>query len=530
MTYHLPVLPDTMAGPGADWYPKESFSPSQLVKYGAPDACKRQWAWGSLFGVWSLKKSIAALLGSLIHGCLEHYLRGGTIYDISGPDGSIRLDQKTWKEFQTQLDRKWLTYDKLQELVEEAKLRALPGLRYIPDTKDPALEIVEVEKWIKLDTSRIIAGVEPIRIPGKIDLSVRRAGIWYLYDHKSTRGKYVKGLGFDPWYYCKKPDDLLTDPQAIFYALDLMLRHRLDALWIRWVYYLTDTKSHPLAKELDVELRFADVMEAAYKWLLVANEMRQWVRRAARGEITPLDVPANPEVCPNFGGCTYHYSKGGPCMPEGQVQLGQLITSGIAPGKEETMSLAAQLQQTQAMVNGAGAPPPIPQNPLIPPEAHQTAPAAAPPLAALPDGWVYVNGIPKPAPPGGCFYGQDGVLYQGQPSQAMPAATITVPPPAAAAAPPPAAPAAAPVAPAAAAAPPAAPPAAAGATLDPHQPEAPKRGRGRPPGAKNKKGDDATDDTFDRLLQSALDAPDGHPLRSLTTAQLRAIKDVIESE
>lgn len=493
MPYHLPVLPPELAGPAEGWAPRESFSPSQLSTFGSKDGCKRKWAWGSCFGVWGLKKSIGTLLGSLIHGSLEHYMHGRTVYDLVDSNGKIQIDDRTWREFQTQLDRGFLTWEKLTELVKQAPQRALAGLNYIPNTKDPALEAVEIEEWIDIDTTRIIGGIERLKISGKIDLSVRRAGVWYLFDHKSTKGKPR-----DPWVYCKTPADLLTDPQSVFYALDVMLRHNLSSLWCRWVYYLTDVKAHPLAKAVDVELQREDVMRAAYTWLLVANEMRGYVRAARAGALDPNDVPANTDACQGFGGCAYHMSKGGPCMPDGEVKLGELILAGAKPEKETNMSLATKLAETTAILTGVQ-PPLIPQSPLLPPEAHQAplvaaahVPAAPVPSTQLPPGWEMGPAGPRQSPPPGYQYNAAGTAFE------------VIPPPVVA---------------------PPAPP-------EQPQPEgqaAGKRGRGRPPGARNKKAGEATDDVMEKILMAALDADDAHPLRMLTISQLAAVRDVIEA-
>lgn len=491
MTYHLPVLPPELTGPPEGWAPKEGFSPSALASYAGADGCKRRWAWGALFGVWSLKKSIATLLGSLIHGSLEHYLRGGTVYDLNGPNGEIRLDARTWKEFEIMLERGWLTRQRLAELAATAPERALAGINFLPNTKDPNVEIIETEQWVNIDTTRVLGGVERIKINAKLDLRMRRCGVWYIYDHKSTKGKPR-----DPWCYVKTPELLLKDPQAVFYALDLILRHNLDALWCRWVYYLTDPKAHPLARAVDFELTRQQVMEAAYEWLLVAHEMRGLVRAAKAGTITPDDVPANLAACDTYGGCTYHFSKGGPCMPAGEVNLGDLILTGGKPGKEDDMSLSERFNETKAALNGTGQPPLIPPNPLTPPEANQASAVAAPALPPLPPGWHYHNNSPRPDAQPGFQYNAAGVI-----EPIPPAVPVVVNQP--------------PVVPAATTA----------------APEGGK-GKGRPKGSKNKskEGEEASDDDesmTDRILDAARGPSAPEALRSLTIAQFLAIREII---
>lgn len=508
MVYHLPVLPPELTGPAAGWSPKEGFSPSALSSYAGEDGCKRRWAWGALFGVWSLKKSIATLLGSLIHGSLEHYMRGGTVYDLNGPNGEIRVDARTWKEFQVMLDRGWLSKERLAELAAMAPARALAGIPYLPQMGEPGIEIIETEQWVDIDTTRVLGGVERIKINAKLDLRMRRVGIWYLYDHKSTKGKPR-----DPWCYVKTPEQLKKDPQAVFYALDLMLKHNLDGLWIRWVYYLTDQNAHPIATHVDVELSRQEVMEAAYQWLLVAHEMRGLVRAARAGTITPYDIVANVAVCDSYGGCTYHFSKGGPCMPEGEVNLGSVILTGKAPEKATDMGLAEAFAAEQANLtngksNGAAvlAPPPIPAGmPLVPPENAQAQAAAAqtataPSLPPLPPGWHYFNGGPRQDAAPGMMYAEDGKTQ------------VPIPPPPA--------------------------PVVAPQTGPGSAETAGKGKRGRPKGSKNKAADDNTivapadvtdetaDEVIDRVIQTVKENQDS-ALRTLTVEQLLELRAVV---
>lgn len=464
MTYHLPVLAPHLQAPAESWAPRESFSPTLLQTYAGPDGCKRKAAFGSIFGVRDAGKSVSKILGSLIHASLEHYLQGRTVYDLVGPTGDLRIDDKLRKE----IAASGITPEKLAELAAEAPRRAIAGLHYLPNMHDPALEVVEVEQWINIDTRRLLPDVEPLRITGKIDLSMRRAGVWYLYDHKSTKGKREKGKPFDPWAYCKTPADLERDPQGVFYALDRVLKHKLTGIWSRWVYYLTDTKAHPDAKAVDVDLGWPTLEREGRAWLLVAAEIRELMRAYKRGALTPDDIPpaavlppdpASP--CNAFGGCAYHVSKGGPCRPSPKVKLSELILTGALPGKEEaqTMSLAT------AYANAAGA---VAGAPQVPPTAGGINPpeGAAPPAQQLPAGWEMGPAGPRPCAPPGWMYDAAGNVVQAPPP--APAA----PPPAAAAPPvPPPLPA------------PAAPPGSAGDAAA----EAEERARkGRPKGATNK--------------------------------------------
>lgn len=383
MTLHLPVLPPSLKGPSETWAPRETFSPSQLTRFGGKDGCQRKWAFHYLFGVREVKTSKGRALGTLIHACLEQYLQGRTVYDLVAADGTLRVDQKTAREL--------AEYDQaaLQKLATEAPKRALAGLHLLPQLGDPALEVVEVEQQIQVDTRRIIGGVEPVSINGKRDLAVRRAGVWYLYDHKSTKGRRESGKPFDPWAYCATEEDLRSDPQGVFYALDLVYKHELDALWSRWVYYLTDDRAHPLARGVDVELLRPGLEREAYSWLIVAVEMRRMVRAAKAGTITiddippPMRLPPDPaSPCNAFGGCPYRAERGGPCLPNGPHNYGAMLLESAKNQAKETseMSLAEQLAATRHLAAGqpAGAT-------LTPP----AAPAVQLPPAPAGYGWVH---------------------------------------------------------------------------------------------------------------------------------------------
>lgn len=379
-------------------------------------------------GISEARKARSTTLGSLIHAALECYLRGGTVYDIVR-GGRLAIDPKLREELSA-----WSESD-LLELAREASKRALAGLHYLPDIRDPALEAIEVERWIDLDTARIAPDIERLRIPGKIDLTFKRAGKWYLFDHKSTRGRPR-----DPWVYCKTPAELRKDPQGIFYGLGVMHRHGLESVWARWTYFLTDPKSHPDAHVVDVELHRAALEASAVPWLQLANEMRGWVRRVLAGErIHPEDLPAPPVLppaeeaaCYQFGGCPYGIAKGGPCCPVPNPSLGEMICAGVLPAISVTKkeSPIMSLATTLAQVTGQ----PAPQSLLIPPEA-----SSAPAAPTIPPGFESVGGVIRPQAPPGWWYNTSGTLepvptqpaaWQAQaPAVAAPVATATTPPP-----------------------------------------------------------------------------------------------------
>jgi hypothetical protein len=288
----------------------------------------------------------------------------------------------------------------------------------------------------------------------------------------------------------------MKDPQSVFYALDIMLRHNLDALWCRWVYYLTDVKAHPQATHVDVELKREDVLKAAYEWLLVAVEMRELVRAAIAGtlsldDIAPASVlPPHPDSpCSSYGGCPYSISKGGPCAPAGEVQLGSLFLTQNK--KEDTMGLQETFNQTQAALAGTGPMLPPGANPLVPPEAT-TAPA-------LPPG--FENGP----------FGMRAIAPAGYQYNAANALELIPPPP----------PAVTVAGPTILNTPPAGPP-----NLPPPIPEQPAPEAGKAKG-RQKASKSKVEDIIDLLLAAHKNGR--ADLGTLTVAQLTAISDAVEA-
>jgi hypothetical protein len=487
---YLPVLPRELVASSEQWFPKESFSPSQLERF---SLCRRKWAYRYLWGVREAKKRKSAMLGSLIHAAIEAYLRGSSVYQIV-------ISEDLAKELAPFSD------PERAEMMREASRRALAGLHLLPKLHE--CEAVELEQWIDVDTRRVLANVEPIKITGKIDLSFRRAGHWYTVDHKSTRGKQVTGEGFKPWFYAKQPDELLNDPQGVFYPLDRVHKHNLAGIWSRWVYYLTDPKHHPQAEPVDFYASREHLEHAAHGWLLEAVEMRQLVRAAIAGSIRPDDLPLPAKLPPDplspclaFGGCPYRAEVGGPCRSSAGIDFGSLLLP-TTPIGENIMSadLAAQLDAMRPNLPPGA---PIPGSALLPPEAHQQPPAQQAP-AQYP-GWVW-----------------NGVQWVQDPAYAPPP-----PPPAAAPPPPPVAQNAPPGAPPPPPpGPPPAPPPAVTTSAPPPPPpaastDAPATG-GR--GKKGKKDATLGDTALDKILEHAPNDPN---LGSLTVGQLKAIQTAL---
>src|SRR5690606_8712803 len=292
--------------------PKEKFSPSQLDR--AQD-CMLKWAYRYLLGFKSRRSSKSAMLGTLIHACLQAHMKRRPVYDF-WPE----LEPSNIKELAL------FTPEEQEKMKSEAPKRAIAGLHLLPNLDDPLLEIVELEQRLQVDCSAVLSHIhgvslsaDPLIIEGKVDLAYRRAGIWYLVDHKSTGGRRnaYQGLKADPWAYVKTEEELRTDMQSVLYALGIMQKHGLQELWIRWVYYLTDTAKHPNAKPVDVLLTRAEVEKRAAEIIKLAFDLRSHIRVAQTHKVRlemwkdPVLPPEPNSPCEAYGGCEYSAVKGG---------------------------------------------------------------------------------------------------------------------------------------------------------------------------------------------------------------------------
>lgn len=382
--------------------------------------CPRKWGYRYLMGL-RLQRGKSAILGSVIHSCLEAHLTGKTVYGFT-------LDKET------SADLARLEPSERDRMTKEAPRRALAGLHLLPQLNDPAIELVEKEGALKIDAASILPhytglAADPLAFVGKLDLTMRRAGAWYLYDHKSTIGKPK-----EPWAYALKPHELVADPQGALYSASVIQKHGLAELWARWVYYLTDPKAHPQAHAVDVRISREESFASAAQWLRLAIEMRAWTRMVRLGHITgealtlhdrllPKVSPADEEnsPCKAYGGCGYGCEKGGPCTLPLEYGAGQIVSANqLNPAnRKEEKNMFRIIPHSQDM-SGFPAPspgltwqlvataekpggewmqlPPMPTNPLSPgfvwallphattgqPEWRPAQDPSAPPVASPP--------------------------------------------------------------------------------------------------------------------------------------------------
>lgn len=355
--------------PKPHWYPKEQLSPTQLSMFAQ---CRRKWTLAYLFGIKEGKRGKSKLLGSVIHACLEAYQRGGNVYD---PD---------LRELERELAH--LTDRERADLLAEGPRRAIVAVPFIP--KPGEADLYPEQKYEGVcavsDILEETAG-DPLRFVLKLDLLAMfhatcpgDPGAWFLYDYKSTKGKRVTGKGFDPWFYVPTVEALQHDVQAIFYALEAMLRLGLDEIWCRWVYTNTDPKELPVSKCVDFHMTREHCQRQIEPWLVQACEMRRQVRESMdrngppefESVPAPSALPPAPDSpCDAYGGCPYRAKALGPCDPgHGSIGLAVLRAKQPQPKEEKTvMSLEDRVHQ--AVQSGAAS---LPHNA---PEGYTVDPA-----------------------------------------------------------------------------------------------------------------------------------------------------------
>ncbi len=159
---------------------------------------------------------------------------------------------------------------------------------------------------------------------------------WLLSDYKSTANIAR---------YALAPSALLDDVQCNLYAFDAMDRLGLDELPARWVYFETKRKRQALGVDVTVTRKHAlRVLEPAAE---LAHEL---------DAIEDVEsATPNPDACEDYGGCTFHKSRGGPCTA--RRSLGKSIAASTKGNQNMAMSPEMQAK-LDAIKNGKGAPAP----------------------------------------------------------------------------------------------------------------------------------------------------------------------------
>lgn len=378
-----------------------THSPSSLAL--ARD-CKRSWALRYLHKIYPEQDyTRGKTLGVLIHRCLELYLRGGKLTDLTYNDlgdGKKDVDgyyatRIAWHRSRplaggeiTQAGAEQLAAEDIATLFREAPQRALAGLDYLPKPEQVYWHNVEAEASILTTLGDITPSVIPHKFSqrSRIDWvgtvrdepGVDHEGV-LIIDHKSTAGK--KG---DPWCYIPDDATLLTDPQFIVYATSVMQRARVRKVVFRWIYYYTgEGPAQATKRELTATWEHcAEQMRAV--WLPLCDELQALADEHNRQPINvgqlppPADLTSQQSPCKKYRGCPH---KGVRCEPP-VIPLSQLVANFKAPQEKETNIVMNQPQQPASIANMlAGSLPVQPAQPLhvAPPGYAHAVPVAQAP-------------------------------------------------------------------------------------------------------------------------------------------------------
>jgi hypothetical protein len=352
-------------------YAREVYSPSQLEM---ANRCLLSWVLRYVYGIKTQSAaSRSKVLGTLIHKCVELYINGRSMLSLSADD----FDDYTRKEFVAfTTHREQVLFDKalkknpyehhaklrvacqdgaqkeLEALFRDAPQRALAGLAHLPPLEQCAARFAEVP--LQVSTTDFYDYDVEFSEMCKIDLVVQaQSGEWYLYDHKSTKGKPG-----DPWAYVPTPEALKRNVQLLLYAAHVMQRQQISELWCRWIYYYTG-EGAPDSKAVDVRIFYNEVAEYLQPWLELADKLGWIIRDThAKNQLPDLaqfefseKINTDDSPCDAYGGCGY---RGSHCNPP-PLSAADILARTRAVKREskgeESMSLDNRVAQMQA--NGA---------------------------------------------------------------------------------------------------------------------------------------------------------------------------------
>lgn len=273
---------------------RDALSPSQLT---LAHNCLRAWVLKYLHGTRTpFQQTLAKMLGVLIHACLEHYAKTGSVYADLEP---LRLQRK--RDFSTATDEQWTT------MCATAPDRALAAVGYLP-----AFGSAPMYSEIRFALQGDLIWSDMC----SMDLVTLEESTPLLADYKSTGGR-----GNDPWAYVPTLDDLRKDAQYVLYSAYLMQLTQRGQIKTRWIYVDTNVERQPQA----IAIPDAPTWEAIQPWLTYWVGLARYLRglildAQVNGpppwqSIKPPDLqwPDYKSQCKAYGGCAFHRSKGGPC-------------------------------------------------------------------------------------------------------------------------------------------------------------------------------------------------------------------------
>ena len=216
------------------------LSASQLSTF---TLCQRKWAWRYIAGVQE-PSGAAAVLGGEVHSVLEAWLASGVAPDRSTRPGTI----------------------------------ALAGLKHLPP---PGSGVVEHGFLLHTPRNTYI---------GYIDWQGFFDGLVTILDHKTTSNLA----------YAKTAEDLLSDIQALIYALFACIAWNTKEVQLKWVYYTTaSTPRSPAPTKTKIHLPL--VLDRFDAIETVGEEIGRHIAHQTH----PLALPATVSACGAYGGCPH---------------------------------------------------------------------------------------------------------------------------------------------------------------------------------------------------------------------------------
>jgi hypothetical protein len=473
------------------------------------DGASRTWrgiiaATGAYQPVPSRKRSTA--LGT------ESHRIAGAFYEGLPSVPGYKTWAEAWASFPGQVAQAWLDVmprpDECDQVFSELPValypdpegEELPGGLVIEGTSDLLLKLrPEVgSKYFDAKTQHALREsdnylVGDWKTTGDFDYQ-KRAYTEFRKKKRGRQGEYE--LVVPPLY---------TDKQGVIYPLASMRRLDLDALPGRWAYSITDVRKRREARATDfVQTReHAEAAVAGYfrEAGVLKGHYRAFTAIKAGGSATSdvaladrlayaQALPADTTKCDDFGGCPHSWERGGACMA--RRDLGSRL-QGAA--KAQAPSLEAALEASLAAGTCAATPTRVytQDNQIMPASALARSKSMSPWKQAaerFKAAQAAKAAAPVPA----------AVLPEARASVVLDGETVPIGP--------------------------AAEPALELEPVQPAAAEAPKRTRGRPPGAKNKPKAVAADAD---IQVGTAEAQISHPAEQAGADDPLGVKDKIEA-
>ena len=191
---------------------------------------------------------------------------------------------------------------------------ALQGLRLLPHPS--TLESYACEEEIPEGfVSWATDGAHDYKIKAFIDLHGRDAEHVRVLDYKTTS---------DFRWMLTAAELSNTDGQGLVYPLHAMRKYGVEVVECAWVYFRTE---QPYAARA---VTFRQTLKRAKELARPLFDRGAELIERVRLKIAPEDLPSNPVACNEYGGCSYHHERGGPCHPNKGATPGQLARVKLA--------------------------------------------------------------------------------------------------------------------------------------------------------------------------------------------------------